>query len=182
MGRLQYLGIKNLAQDLSSERILNYDGLMTNATASLQSRTFQSSDLSRHPQEVFAAAEDQPVDVTRRDGEDLVLMSKKLADAREQLFALSAQLITVTLDDRGTLADRMSKSFPWMLALNAEDRRQCAEDLVDTVRASLATGQSRLVARKLTSWKETAAAVAAGLGRTPVEWLDEDEDEPVERP
>ncbi|MGN5381065.1 hypothetical protein ACQ4WX_39755 [Streptomyces lasalocidi] len=56
--------------------------------------------------------------VTRRDGEALVLMSQREAEGRARLLDFAAQLITVTLDDRGSLAERMSNAFPWMLALS----------------------------------------------------------------
>ena len=57
--------------------------------------------------------------------------------------------------------------------------------LLDAARASLSTGQPHLAIAELTSWRETAAAITAGLGSEPVEWLDPDEAEPaglVERP
>ena len=72
----------------------------------------------------------------RADGDDLVLMSKREADSREQLLQLAAQLIAVSTDDRGTLGDRMAQVFPWMLALSGPDREQCAKDLLSTARAS----------------------------------------------
>ncbi|GAA4382801.1 YebG family protein [Agromyces bauzanensis] len=153
---------------------------MLAATEPRPDRTFRSSDLSRLAPKVFAAAEDHPVEITRRDGEDLVLMSKREADARDQLLQFAAQLIAVATDDRGSLAERMSNSFPWMLALSADDRVQCAKDLVDAARASFATGQPHLAIAELTAWKETATALAAGLGRSPVEWLEDGE--PAERP
>ena len=56
---------------------------------------------------------------------------------------------------------------------------------VDAARASLSTGQPHLAITELTSWRETAAAITAGLGSEPVEWLNPDEAEPadvVERP
>ncbi|TAJ49457.1 MAG: prevent-host-death protein [Herbiconiux sp.] len=140
--------------------------------ASSAMRVFPSSDLSRHAPRVFAAAEESPVNVTRRNGEGLVLMSKCKADAREQPLQFAAQLNAVATDDRGTLADRMANAFPWMLALNESDRTQCARELVDAARASFATGQAHLVAAELTSWRETATVIAAGLADTPVEWLD----------
>ncbi|MBN9747215.1 prevent-host-death protein [Amycolatopsis sp. A1MSW2902] len=149
-------------------------------TADLSVATRRSSDLSKHSAEVFAEAEDHPVTVTRRDGEALVLMSKREAEGRSRLLDFAAQLITVTLDDQGTLADRMAKVFPWMLALSPADRASCAQDLVDAARASFSTDQPHLAIAELTSWKETATAVAAGLGRADLEWLDEDET--VERP
>ncbi|NMN99707.1 prevent-host-death protein [Gordonia sp. TBRC 11910] len=155
---------------------------MTIATG-LPAATRRSSDLSKHSAEVFAEAEDHPVTVTRRDGEALVLMSQREAEGRARLLTFAAQLITVTLDDAGTLAERMTKAFPWMLALTPTDRETCAQDLVDAARASFATNQPHIAIAELTSWKETATAVAAGLGRTDVEWLDEeDATRTVERP
>lgn len=145
-------------------------------TAPLRRAVRRSSDLSKHSAEVFAEAERRPVTVTRRDGEALVLMSQREADARARMLDFAAQLITVTLDTEGTLATRMAKAFPWMLALSEADRESCAQDLVDAARASFATDQAHLAIAELTSWKETATAIAAGLGRAEVEWLD---DEPL---
>lgn len=143
-------------------------------------RTRRSSDLSKHSAEVFAEAEDHPVTVTRRDGEALVLMSQREAEGRARLLDFAAQLITVTLDERGSLAERMTRVFPWMLALSASDRETCAQNLVDAARASFSTDQPQLAVAELTSWKETAVAVAAGLNSVDLEWLDGDEI--VERP
>lgn len=139
----------------------------------------RSSELSKHPAKVFVEAEDQPVTVTRRDGESLVLMSQREADARAELLHLAATLITVTLED-GPLEDRMADRFPWMFALSEEGRVRCSRALIDAARASFATDQPHLAIAELTSWQETATAIAAGLGSDPVEWLDEDE--LVERP
>lgn len=155
-----------------------YHGVMTIADAPTATR--RSSDLSKHSAEVFAEAEDHPVTVTRRDGEALVLMSQREAEARSRLLNFAAQLITVTLDESGSLAERMAKAFPWMLALSPADRESCSHDLVDAARASFATGQPHLAIAELTSWKETATALAAGLGDTEPRWLDQDEI--VERP
>ncbi|GEM32558.1 prevent-host-death protein [Nocardia neocaledoniensis NBRC 108232] len=148
--------------------------------ADLPAATRRSSDLSKHPAEVFAEAENHPVTVTRRDGEALVLMSQREAQGRARLLNFAAQLITVTLDDSGSLAERMSKAFPWMLALSPADREACAQDLVDAARASFATDQPHLAIAELTSWKETATAIAAGLGSVDLDWLDAPET--VERP
>lgn len=141
--------------------------------AATNSRVFQSSELSRNARKVFAAAEERPIDVTRRDGEDLVLMSKREANARDQLLQLAAQLIAVSTDDRGTLGERMARGLPWMLALSPQDRELCATELLSAARASLATGQPQLAAAELISWRETATAIAAGLAGTAVDWLDE---------
>lgn len=141
--------------------------------------TRRSSDLSKHSAEVFAEAEEHPVTVTRRDGESLVLMSQREADARTELLKLAADLVAITRED-GPLEVRMANRFPWMLALSLEGRAECARDLVDASLASFSTGQAYLALAELTSWRETATAIAAGLGAQPVDWLDEDET--VERP
>ena len=142
--------------------------------------TRRSSDLSKHSADVFAEAEDHPVKVTRRDGEPLVLMSQREADARAQLLELAAQLITLSLDDDKPLEVGMAQLFPWMLALSPADQAECAKNVLDAARASFSTGQAHLAVAELTSWRETATAIAAGLGSQPVEWLDDAE--PVERP
>jgi len=134
-----------------------------------------SSDLSKHSAEVFAEAENHPVLLTRSDGEPLVLMSQREAEGRSRLLDLVAQLIAVTLDDTGSLTDRMSKAYPWMLALSPADRTSCAQGLIDAALASFSTEQPHLVMTELTSWKETATAVAAGLGTIDLDWFDEDE-------
>lgn len=133
---------------------------------------FHSSELSRNSAEVFSAAEEHPVKVTRRGAEPLVLMTEREATAQQRLFEFAATLISVTTDDRGTLAERMADRFPWMLALSAEDQKYCAADLLTAARASFATEQPHLAAAALTSWKETASAIAAGLGTEPIEWLE----------
>lgn len=51
-----------------------------------------------------------------------------------------------------------------MLGLSPADRESCAEELVDAARSSFTTNQPHLSIAALTSWKETASALAAGLG------------------
>jgi hypothetical protein len=141
---------------------------------------FQSSELNRNSTSVFAAAEKAPVLVTRRDGEDLVLMSERESNLRATLFDFAAQLIAVTLDDRGTLVERMSDRFPWILALKAADRETCAKSLIESARASFATKQPFRIITELQSWQETAEAVAAGLQPSNLDLIDSPE--LVERP
>ena len=135
--------------------------------------TRRSSDLHKHSAEVFAEAEDHPVTVTRPDGEPLVLMSQREADARALLLEFAAQLLGVALDDDGPLVDRMPHAFPWMLALSSQDQATCTQDLINAARASVAT-DPHLVLAQLTSWRETASAIAAGLEvQGNIDWLDD---------
>lgn len=144
--------------------------------------TRRSSDLNKHSASVFAEAEDHPVTVTRRDGENLVLMSEREANGRAAMFEFAAQLIGVAVNDDGPLTARMTNAFPWMLALSPTDRETCAHSLVDAARASFSTDQPHLILAELTSWKETASAIAAGLGTVDLQWIDDESPVYVERP
>jgi PHD/YefM family antitoxin component YafN of YafNO toxin-antitoxin module len=160
---------------LCSEHILKYGREMSRITV-----TLPSSDLSRNPAKVFSVAEKTPVGVTRRDGENLVLMSEREDHARTELLQLAAELIAVAVDDQGTLVERMAHRFSWMLALSETDQAACTKDLVRSARASFSTGGAHLVLDTLQSWRATAEAFAQGLEATPTQWLTTPER--VERP
>ncbi|MEN9989869.1 MAG: hypothetical protein RL508_848 [Actinomycetota bacterium] len=133
----------------------------------------QSSDLSRNPLKVFNAAEDGPVLLTRRDGENLLIMTEREAEAQQKVLQFAAQLIAVTTDDRGTLAERMASMFPWMYALNLQEQEACSKELVDSARASFSTQKPFLVLAALSAWEATATAIAGGYHNEQLDWLDE---------
>ncbi|MDH6532446.1 hypothetical protein M2119_000683 [Aurantimicrobium minutum] len=138
----------------------------------LDRKVFQSSELSRQPLPVFAAATDAPVEITRRDDTPLVLMSLRENDARDSLLELAAQIIAITVDeDPRPLGERFADVFNWMWALDAVDREQCAVDLIRSSRASFATKKAYLAMAELASWQATAAATADGLTNAEVEWM-----------
>ncbi|MBX3311493.1 MAG: prevent-host-death protein [Microbacteriaceae bacterium] len=138
-------------------------------------KTFMSSELSRNSAEVFKAAEEEPISITRRDGDSLVLMTEAENESRNSLLNFAAQLIVVTVDEDGrSLGERFTDRFEWMLVLSKEDREQCAKDLIKAARASFATNTAHLAIAELTSWKMTAEAIADGLDKLPpVEYLEE---------
>lgn len=107
-------------------------------------------------------------------------MSEREDRARNELLEIAAQLIGAATMNDGNLTRFMSNHFPWMLALSPTDQDECARDVLNAARASFSVGQSHLALSTLTSWRETAEAIAAGLGEALVEWLDDDEF--VERP
>jgi dsDNA-binding SOS-regulon protein len=150
-------------------------------STTLDRTVFQSSELSRQPLPVFAAATNGPVEITRRDDVSLVMMSKRESDARDRLLELAAQLIAITLeDDQRTLGMRMADRFDWMLALNDTDREQCAKELINAARASFSTKQAHLAIAELTAWRSTATAIAEGLTNDSIQWFEEFE--PVQNP
>lgn len=146
----------------------------------LTRRTVQSSELSRNSKAVFAEAEKGPLTVTRRDGQNLVLMTEQEAEERRQMFEFAANILAATTQGEGSLADRMADLFPWMMALSPGGREDCARSLVDTARAAFATHQPHILLVEANSWYETSVARAAGLGEDPIDWLENPE--AVERP
>jgi PHD/YefM family antitoxin component YafN of YafNO toxin-antitoxin module len=152
---------------LCSEYILKYAERMTTPTVILP-----SSEISRNPAKVFSAAEKAPIGVSRRDGANLVLMSESENNARTELLRIAEDLVAVAVDERGTLVERMSQRFSWMLALSEHDRQACTAELLETARASFSTGGAALVMNALASWKATAEAITLGLRPDPADWLD----------
>jgi hypothetical protein len=150
-----------------SEYILNYTLAMSKLIEQVQ-----SSELSRNPLKVFSAAEKTPVTVTRRDGEDLVLSSKSQATSRNEFFEFTAKIVVSTCGEEGTLIERMVSQFPWMLALDKDDREKCAKNLIDAALISMSTHQTRHALIELNSWKDTAEAMAGGWFDEPLERLE----------
>ncbi len=135
--------------------------------------SMQSSELSRNSKAMFSAAEERPILVTRRDGENLILMSQRESDARNRLFDIAADFLSALSEDKGSLAERLSRRFHWMLALSEDSQRECAEELLEGVRAALATRNMAPLALKLDAWRDSATAIAAGYAERQIEWLED---------
>ena len=136
-------------------------------------RVVQSSELSRNSAAVFAAAEEAPVEVSRRDGESLILTTKREAAAHDRILEVAAQLIAVSLDDNGTLEDRLARPFPWIKLLSVQDQRTCARDIIDTARGAFVVNQPGRILTENKAWQNTAEAVAASWGQGEPDWLRE---------
>ncbi len=143
---------------LNSELVLNYDDYMSELLNQVQ-----SSELSRNSAEVFEQAQKAPLVITRRDGQNLVLKSlqEELAQLEVRIFASS--MLSAALETSGSINERVTNHFPWILALSEQDQADCVRELMQAARVALATGQGVKAVQLLTSWRETALAIAAGL-------------------
>lgn len=146
--------------------------VMSSAALAPRRRVVRSSELSKHSARVFEQAEAGPIDVTRRDGETLVLLTKHDDEQRQDVLRLAAQLIAVSLDESGTLVDRLSIPFPWIKLLSARDQQQCAMEIVATARGAFDVNQPGRILTEIAAWRNTAEAVAAGLGNERLDWLE----------
>lgn len=138
--------------------------------------TFKSSELSRNSAEVFHAADQEgSVEITRRDGEPLILSRKSSYFGNVRAIEVAADLIAASLDDSGrSFVERLQDRFPWMSYLSEPGREQFAAEMVASARASASVRDFTPFLRDLYEWRETAAAKAAGFAsNVDVEWLDE---------
>ncbi len=102
----------------------------------VQGRLAKSSDLSRNPSAVFAAAERGPVDITRRGGERFVLTLASDAERRLRAMAIATDLISVSLEGRELpLSERLRKPFPWVEFLSDRGQVAFANELLAVARA-----------------------------------------------
>jgi hypothetical protein len=142
---------------------------------------FSFSELSRNSKAVAKAAESGPVTITRRDGDDLVLMPKSLVDNEQAgLDAVASVIEVLAGDDRTTPIIRLGRTFPWVQFLPDEDKTEFVEDIVKTARACASVAKFEPLEVAIHAWKSTAEAHAAGWGKVDYVWLTEEI--PVERP
>ncbi len=137
-------------------------------------RSVQSSELSRNSAAVFAAAEQGPIEITRRDGEDFVLAKASDVAKERRAISVAADLVAASLSTSGlNLADRLRQPFPWLEFLVPQSQVRFATEIVDVTRACAAVGQFSKLLVVLEAWRSSAETIANGY--TPddeLEWLD----------
>ena len=102
-------------------------------------RVVQSSALSRNSAEVFQAADEGAVEITRRDGATLVLTRKSELERQHTVLRVAADLIAATLGPQSEpFVDRLQDRFPWMRFLSAQGREAVALEVVQCARACAA--------------------------------------------
>ena len=99
-------------------------------------------------------------------------MSKKETQSIPQFHSHVAQIISALDDCNVPLVERMTRSFPWMLALEPDAREECAKDLIRTTKAALATNAPMLALNEVNAWTATAETTALGIDFNDVDWLD----------
>lgn len=156
-----------------SECVQNTGGM----SAVMTTRSASSSDLSRNPAQVFRAADEGPVTITRRDGESLTLLRSETVEREHRALELAAQLVAVSLAPGDTsFADRLLGPFPWLGFLPGEQRERFASEVVEVSRACASISSFDRLFIVLSEWRATAEAVASGyISDTELDWLDEPE-------
>lgn len=137
--------------------------------------SFRASDLSRDSANVFRSADQGPVEVTRRDGEPLVLTRKSEYDEHFTALGIAADLIAASLAPGDSpLERRLEALFPWLHFIGDTDRAVFATDIIDSARRCAAVHNFTPFLVDLSEWRATAAALAAGVtAPEDLDWLDE---------
>ncbi len=145
------------------------------------SRSAQSSELSRNSANVFKAAEEGPVTITRRDAEPLVLLTAAEFQREHEGAELAAALVAATLaDPQVPFVERLQGPFPWIAFLSEADQAAFAHEIVTITRACASVGRFDKALIALHAWRSTAEAISAGY--TPDDELDWIEPSPVADP
>jgi hypothetical protein len=109
------------------------------------------SEFLQHSGRVLPEIEDGEILLHRRDGEDLVLMTRRQSEAlrttAEAFFALSTGQAAAT-----------EAVLPWIAFLSPSDRAACIRELREVGTASLHTGRLSRLAETLYAWEASALA------------------------
>lgn len=140
-------------------------------------RTVQSSELSRNSREVFEAADQGPVLITRRDGDALVLTKASQVEYDRKGVELASALVAASLaPDDVPFVERLRRPFPWLALLTPGEQDAFAKEVVEVARGCASVSRYGQLLMTLHAWVATAEAVAAGY--TPddeLQWLDASE-------
>ena len=110
------------------------------------------SEFLQHSGRVLPELAAGEVVLRRRDGEDLVLMTRR---QREALNTMLRTFVVAAPDD----VTAASATLWWLSLLDPEDQQACLRDLRQATTVALATGRLAQLAETLYGWEATALAV-----------------------
>jgi len=128
---------------------------------------FWFSDLSRDSKAVANAAENGPVTIKRRDGDDLLLLRKSEIDQERAGVDLISLVVAaaVSNDISDEFVGQLVRAFPWANALPSQDQREFATEVLATAQAAAALSSFGKLATVVAAWKSTAWAYENGYPR-----------------
>ena len=126
-------------------------------------RTETFTDLLRKPREVLAHVDEGKVRITRRDGDDLVILRVDDLDVLERGVALSSQLIRAIGRTNGDVTAALTDLFVWTGEFNPGELSAYAADIERLVYTASELGTFERLLRAQQEWQETATAYAMGM-------------------
>jgi len=132
----------------------------------MSTATATFTDLLRKPKDVLAHIDDGQVRITRRDGDDLVILRGHDLDVLSNGIALSSRLMRAIGRNRGDATAAVTDLFAWTSELSASELNSYAEEMERLVYSASELGTFDQLLRAQLEWEETASAYAMGM--TPV--------------
>src|SRR5262245_9205757 len=116
------------------------------------------SDLAKRPAQVAEMLNrSTALRLSRRDAEDLVLMSAARRDSEMEVMTVTARLLAeLAASDSAVLQRFLPRVLPWVLYLPASDVELLIADFVAAAAASVDFGNIAPLAQRLVAWKHTA--------------------------
>jgi len=143
--------------------------------------TWTFTDLLRKPKVVLERMDEGQVRITRRDGDDLVILRAHDLDSLVDGVALSSRLIRAIGRNRGDVAAALVDLFAWTGEFSPAELVEYATEMERLVFTDSELGSFERLLRAQKEWEETARAYA--LGMRPVDPIELAPDSPrVEAP
>ncbi len=104
----------------------------------------------------------RPLRVTRRDDEDLVLMTAARADQEREVLAAATAMVDALLhsDDGALVRKVVAAAFPWVSYLSGEELADFVDELIASLRAGSSLDNPAPPARTIETWRHTAEVYA----------------------
>ncbi|MCT1396655.1 hypothetical protein M4D51_13065 [Microbacterium sp. p3-SID338] len=128
--------------------------------------------LLRKPKDVLAHVDEGVVRITRRDGEDLVILRGHDLETLEQGVKLSSELLRAIGRNKGDAAAALQELFAWTSEFSEDELASYANEMERLVYSASELGSFERLLRAQHEWRETAAAYAMGMRPVePIEFL-----------
>ena len=121
------------------------------------------TDLLRNPEEVLAHIDEDHVRLTRRDGDDLVILRAHDLDILVRGIGLSSRVIGAISRNRGNVPAALSELFAWAVEFSPEELAAYAVEIERMLYTASELGTFEPLLRAQQELQETATAHATGL-------------------
>lgn len=104
----------------------------------------------------------RPLRITRRDDEDLVLMTATRAEQEREVLAAATMMVDALLhsEDRILVRTAVTAAFPWVSYLAKGEVDEFVDELVGSLRAGSSLNNPAPPARMIDTWRHTAEVYA----------------------
>lgn len=137
-------------------------------------RTATFTELLRKPKDVLAHVDEGVVRITRRDGEDLVILRDHDLETLEHGVKLSSELLRAIGRHKGDVTAALQELYAWTSEFSDDELGSYAKEIERLVYSASELGTFERLLRAQQEWRETAAAYAMGMRpAVPIELMDE---------